>query len=148
MSTESFSLCWESVNTCGMPARQSDWGTGSRAQRQWADLLGDSHTASKLALMDKWPLLILEEHGGGWELRLVWRMAAGVAGQVALCALCTPFMSQVTTCVLFLSRYSCCPVFSLATAYMSFCVLFDWWTSPLSTGSRQGLHSRSGKIQL
>lgn len=73
MSTEPFSPCWDSVNTCRTPARWSDWGTGSRAQRQGANLLGDPHAANKLALMEKWPVLI-SWGAWRWELRPVWSL--------------------------------------------------------------------------
>lgn len=39
--------------------------------------------------------------------------------------LCTP-MSQVASCILFSSGYSCCPVPCHATAHMLFCLLLEW----------------------
>lgn len=86
-----------------------------------------------------------------WELRPVWSLikdgswCARSDGSV----LCTPFMSQFAHCILFFSRSSCCPVPSLATAHMLFCVLSERCDLiPKHRESRQRPHSWGRKDKL
>lgn len=101
MSTELFCPCWESSSTCSVPTRHSDWGIGSKGQRQWAGLLRDSHW--KQISYDGRATFAYSWRMWRRELRLVWSLIKDGSWYRRSygSALCTPFMSQVASCILF-----------------------------------------------